>query len=103
MAVRRMLPTSRRDREEKYEVTDDLGVVLGWIECWASSRCRVFYRAMVVDRGERISIESSTDFDEIVERIARFADHPEQFEQHRRRGYSDWEPDASRVVHGPSK
>lgn len=93
--VRKMLPESRRDRR-------DAGRVLGWLELWASSRGRRFYRAEVIDNGARISLESTTDLEESADRIARFSIRPEDFQQHRRRPYSNYVESEDRVVHGTS-
>ena len=103
--IRKMLPESRRDRRVRWEVSDDAGSVVGWLELWASTRGRQFYRAEVIDpaAGERISLESTTDLEESADRIARFSNRPEDFERHPGCGYSGQVDDERRVLHGPSE
>jgi hypothetical protein len=105
MRIRKMLPDTRRDRRERWEVSANDGEVLGWLQLWASSRGRRFYRAEVIDPadGERITLESTTDLEESADRIVRFSKRPGDFQQHRRRQYSGHVDDEHRVVHGPSE
>lgn len=73
-----------RHRPPEWEVTDDQGAVVGWIEEHHLSTSRPFYalRAIHPTTGETIPLELSADRDERLQRLTDFLADPDRFHMH---------------------
>jgi hypothetical protein len=74
-----------RNRPPEWEVTDETGAVVGWIEqrdIPTSSRAFYSLRAVHPVTGETIPLELSTDVQERLERLSQFRDDPDRFHMH---------------------
>jgi hypothetical protein len=85
--LRLLPPRSYRElhRPLEWEVTDEAGQVVGWIEeHHIPTASRPFYmlRAIHPGTGEIIPLELSTDRDERLEKLAAFRSNPDPFHMH---------------------
>jgi hypothetical protein len=74
-----------RNRLPEWEITDETGVVVGWIEQHEiPTASRPFYmlRAIHPETGETIPLELSADRDERLAKLAAFRAHPDAFHMH---------------------
>jgi hypothetical protein len=84
--IRLMLP-EKRSSLPRWELKRD-GKVIGWIQEFHMARVtRHFFEAIGIDpeNGNHVSLEMSTDFEQRVEVIKDFHEHPER-SVHRRSG-----------------
>jgi hypothetical protein len=86
MPIRKMLPRTRRPTEQPaWELTDDRGKVVGWVEARSLRGARdVFYKAIGVhpETGARVSLELSADYWERCAVVYDFHEHPERYRRH---------------------